>query len=273
MFLQILDWLQRFVNLLNDREKLSTSSKRRKVGKRLVQLHSLLLKTVSNAAKIRRLLLEVRTSLETFDGSLDGTCYLAGGPPFSLYLFHHALGEQRVCLKDLQSLLRDCKDLIDVYGENCGEQIARITGIKVSLIDLLTHLCLHNAPYVDFHFSGWSAIYLPKSLDLNDIEVYRTEPLRRLETSYTHLDDGEASEAERLRRWGWESVYELAWRENRPPQDLFAFKLGADRKADEELLERLLSQIDNIEVVKRLEEAEKTVATIIKSFFKIEELF
>lgn len=237
MYLQIVDWLIKFIGILNDKEKLSSSVNRKKVGKSLLELYVLLSSIMENATKIRAELTEMQQRIR------EGK---------SLYFedLNLLLGDQRQLLNTLQKALKNKHELIDIYGDNCGDEIRKITDRKISLIDVITLFSLHSANnlWVDMP----SKIYIPKSFDLNDIDVFREE-LQKMRGLHNSDFQG---------LYAHEEVY-----------DSFAAEVGKDRISDEQLINLLLSQIDNMKSVERISGARNSIAGILKTYFKIEELF
>jgi len=167
------------------------------------------------------------------------------------------LGEQRQSLAELQKVLVDQRELINVYGEHCGEVIHQATGGKTSLIDVITYYALFAT--VDW----W--IYepplpecLPKTFDLMQIHEFKAKVEGRPWSDFQNL---------------------LASSESLSPEhgcgipDVFVNEMGKDAARDEELVRYLLAQIDEMGSIERLTHARDTVAEMLRTHFRIEEIF
>jgi hypothetical protein len=114
----------------------------------LLQLHSLLIRIRESAEATRDALESIKQSIQNVELHL----YTQDAPRIFRRL-NYRLGEQRACLTELQDLPRETKDFVNVYGNECGQEIEKLTGVKVSFLDLLTNLCLGDAPYAVLHFT------------------------------------------------------------------------------------------------------------------------
>jgi hypothetical protein len=232
MFVQIVDWLIKFVEILSDGGKLRSPRNRKKIGKSLLKLYTMLSEIAENAAKIRFGLVRVQ------DGTRRGDI-----PDFRE--LGSLLRDQRRLLYELQENLGDSLALVDVYGDNCGHALMGLIRGKFSLIDVIMELSLGGRP---------SITCLPRSLDLNDVEAFRRIQ-EEAERSGRH--------ARYLRLKG------MSMRGGNP----FAVVVGGDHGSDEQVVASLLSQLDELNSVERLGDAQRSVAEILKTHFKIEELF
>jgi len=246
MFFQIIDSLTKIISILNNGEKYSSASNRKKIGKRLLELHLLLTRIVENAGAIKLHLASLKKELTS------------GKPPYFRNLIV-VLGDQRQLLQSLKKSLGSCMQLIDIYGDKYLQELIPLVDGKSSLIDLITSFSLYHAE--NFGWKPHTATFhrpfkqcLPRSFDLNDIEVFRNDLL-----SGRSLD--------------FQMSLSLSHKNYQEIVDKFAVSVGEDTDRDIEIVGLLLSQIESMDAVRRLEEAKNAVADILKSHFKIEELF
>lgn len=156
MFLQVIQFLKTFADLLSSSKALGSAANRKRVGKRLLELYSLL-----------------TTIAETADGihqelAREHSCLVNGGEPWWRDLAQ-LIDQQRGAFVRLQAILQRDRSLIDVYGENCGELIGRATAFKVSLLDVITQVVLVD----DGGRLNLQLEHLPISLNLEDIVAFR----------------------------------------------------------------------------------------------------
>lgn len=241
MFLQIVEWIVKFVGILNDTEKLTTSQNRKRIGKSLVELHTILARISDNVVRIRAELARTQEGMQEGKSAYFGSLILR-------------LGDQRQLLNTLQDVLRSQRELVDIYGDDCGKEIARVTAAKMSLIDLIVSFSLHCANNLWWSADKPQAEYLPKTFDLNDIVEFKKE----LEQGYGRYGDFQML---------------LSRRHGVVPMARFAVEVGKDPAQDARLVALLLSQIDSMQTVERLDQARTTIADILKKHFKMEEVF
>ncbi|MFX0199565.1 MAG: hypothetical protein ACFFCW_25875 [Candidatus Hodarchaeota archaeon] len=252
MFVQIVEWLIKFAALINDTKKLSSSRNRKKLGSKLVHLHTLLTRIAKNAEKIHAQLRHMERELK------KGDIYYHVD---FLYLLKE---DQRMMLKELQDLLRDNETLINLYGDNIADEISYVAGLKVSLIDIIIRYSLFtptDSPWD--RFPTWRN-WVPKSLDLTDIPIFK-QALERYEQI--------SRDRNQHNRTLSDFMYEIDCKVNPSPHTLFSTELGGDKKLDAEMLEYLIQQIDKVDSVNKLRKARDIIAGIIREHFSIDELF
>ena len=262
MFVQIVEWVTKFATLLNDAKKLSSSVNRKRLGKTMVHLHTLLSRCAENAEQIEKELRRAKRHLGE-----RGDAYYS-----SLGL---VLGDQRQILKELQDLVRDNEALINIYGNNVADEIAYIAGMKVSLIDVITTFALYDAD--NFWWSRRSdTTWLPRSLDLMDIPAFK-ESLERHKQKWGHLaeprGDPEHNAFMSRFRFDFQELLGLELMGGESAHSLFANEAGKDKRNDAEIVDRLLEQTEKMQSTKRLRDARDVIAGILREHFKMEEVF
>lgn len=159
MFIQVVEWLTKFVGLLNDAGKVGGARNRKELAATLVQLYTLMFRTADNAERIHNELQRVRRDI----GGKHGAFFES---------LDMLLGDHRQILKELQDIVRDNhKALINIYGNNISDEIAYIASIKVSLIDVITTFALYKADNFWWYrrYENW----IPRSFDLMDVPEFK----------------------------------------------------------------------------------------------------
>lgn len=237
MFVQIVDWLTKFITILSDAQKLTTSSNRRAIGQWLVQFHSLISHIVDNATDIRAALLQLQREFVSENGRNWGVDYRP---------LIRRLGDQRQLLNTLQGMLRKHRELLDIYGNNCAREIERVTSFKVSLIDLINVFALHAAYNIEWGDDRPDRRFIPTTFDLADLAAFR-----QVDTESYDYQEVLFSDA----------------------RQFFAKELGKDPSHDALLVESLMRQVDATQTIEKLSRARETIADILKAHFRIDELF
>jgi hypothetical protein len=258
MFIQVVEWLIKLAGLLDDASKLSKARNRKKLAATLVQLYTLLSRIADNAERIHSELRSMHRYIEEPDRMYFDSLGML-------------LGDQRQLLKELQDLVRDNNELINVYGDKVADEIAYITGLKVSLIDIITTFALYQA---DNFWWGRNrdANWIPLSLDLMDVPAFK-ELCEKQAERYRLSDSQDAEDEARVWRRFRSDFRELLLRPDERVHALFAIKAGKNKEQDAEIVSRLLKQTETLESPRKLREARNIIGGILRQHFTIEEVF
>lgn len=277
MFIQIVEWVMRFTGLLNDAKTLASSCNRKKLGGTFVRLYTLLSRIADNAERIYTELQRIQRHIVQRDKPFyDGLDML--------------LGDQRQLLKELQNLVRDNEALINVYGNNIADEISYVASVKISLIDVITTFSLSQTDSFWWGRDHEPAAWIPTSFDLNDIPEFREALEWQTRRWKQVVKSAILNNRDRSWRFDFQNLFlkdrkigfsptvrkHLKLKLEYPSvllKTVFATETGKNKKADTEVVNRLLDQMEQLQSVKRLREARNIIAGIMREFFKIDELF
>lgn len=145
MFVQIMDCLTRFVDLLKNNEELRDLDKRKRVGTRILNLYQSIARLNDYAMEIQRLLLD--TSYERYKKLAD------------------VLDMLRMELRWFQFKFKESELMLDIRtGHKCWAELQRIIGYKTSYIDIITEFALGKTSEGRF--------ILPNSWNITKMENY-----------------------------------------------------------------------------------------------------
>lgn len=168
MFLEILQGLKSVVDMLNIFDKkiqLTSNYKRRLLGKQLRELYTTVQRLEKNC-------IEIENHLERIIKSENNYSITEINIYIELVLFKlvDLLTEQKIELINLREILRaNYEDspislIVDIYGEENGEELYKLAEDKYSLISGVTHYILKR--------STSDRIRLPKSFRLANIAIF-----------------------------------------------------------------------------------------------------
>jgi len=233
LYQQILEWLTNFVSILGKGSVLRDAARRKRLGKYLLELHQALLRLAETASAIERHLSRIREANSPV-------------PSGVLKALKDALTCQRLELLRLNALLRENREFLEIYGDGAWNEIAQLITIKDTVIGVLCAILRGRHD---------NTLVLPKSFDLMVLQPFA--------------------------KMGWQGgLSDLQYYGEEYVPHHFGQHWSAEFLADEKdwpaLLEHaghLLDEIVRFRSASRAEKAKEDLAAIIRSQFKMEELF